>query len=187
MTQPLVFSDAAALLLSGASINRALAVRIELPGETLSLALGHGSIVSNDGTRWEGIGDLGAIDGLDFGPNAPTEAITMTLSGLNADLAKLAREDSATLRGSLVSIFVLLFDAQWQPVDLPYLCQVAQIDQASLKRTGDTYVMEVTAEPPTSSKHIPALNLVTDADQQARYPGDKIFERASYQHTISFQ
>jgi hypothetical protein len=187
VTQPLVFSDAAALLLSGASINRALAVRIELPGETLNLALGHGSIVTNDGTRWTGLGDFGGIDGLDFGPNAPTEAITLTLSGLNAELAKYAREDSIDIRGSLVSVFVLLFDAQWQPVDLPYLCQVAQVDQPSLKRSGDTYVMEVTAEPPTSSKHIPALNLVTDADQQARYPGDRIFERAAYQHTISFQ
>jgi hypothetical protein len=184
VTQPLVFSDAAVSLLSGASINRALGVRIELPGETLNLALGHGSIRTNDGTRWTGLGDLGGLDGLDFGPTAPTEAITLTLSGLNADLAKYAREDSIDIRGSLVSIFVLLFDDRWQPVDLPYLCQVAQIDKPSLKRTGDTYVMEVTAEPPTASKHIPALNLVTDADQKQRWPGDKVFERSSYVHTI---
>ncbi|MBM3552509.1 MAG: hypothetical protein FJX45_12260 [Alphaproteobacteria bacterium] len=184
MTPPLVFTDAAALLLAGGSINLAVAVRLELPGETLNLALGQGSIVTNDGARWDGLGDLGAIDGLDFGPRAASETITMTLSGLNADLARLAREDSREIRGSRVSVYALLFDAKGQPVDLPYLCQMAIIDRASLKRSGATYVMEVTAEPLFASKHIPPLNLVTDADQRAKWPGDRIFDRAAYQHTI---
>ncbi len=50
MSQPLVFTDAAQILLAGGNVNLALAVRLELPGETLNLALGNGSIVTNDGT-----------------------------------------------------------------------------------------------------------------------------------------
>lgn len=184
MAQPLVLTDAAALLLSGGSINIAVAVRLELPGETLNLALGQGSIVTNDGTRWTGLGDFGSIEGLDFGPRAATEAINLTLSGLNADLARLAREDSAQVRGSICRVFALLFDQSMQPIDLPYLCQMAIMDRPRFRRAGSVYVMEVSAEPLFVSKNIPGLNLVTDADQKARWPGDKIFERAAYPHSI---
>lgn len=184
VSQPLVFTDAAAILLAGGSINIAVGVRLELPGETLNLAVGQGSIITNDGTRWDGLGDVGSIDGLDFGPRAATETIAMTLSGLNPELARLAREDASDIRGSRVGVYVMLFDKNWRPVDLPYLCQMAIVDRASLKRSGETYVMEVTAEPLFSSKHIPPLNLVTDADQRAKWAGDRIFERASYQHTV---
>lgn len=184
MTQEIVFSHAAQLVLSGQRVGAAVAVKLELASETLNVWLGNGLVRSNDGQEWEGLGIFGGISGLDFGAQAATQPINMTLSGLDASLAAAAREQYSEMRGRRVSVYVLLFDANMQSIDLPYLCMLATIDHASLKRSGDSFVLEVVAEPIFSTKHMPALNLVTDADQQARYPGDKIFDRSAYPHSM---
>ncbi|MGD9545046.1 MAG: hypothetical protein AB7F41_14590 [Methylocystis sp.] len=184
MTQPIVFSDAAQLVLAGQRVAAAVAVKLELASETLNLWLGNGSIRSNDGQAWEGLGRFGAISGLEFGAKAATQPISMTLSGLDAELAAIARSQYSQMRGRRVSVYALLFDETKRPIDYPYLCMLATIDSASLKRRGDAFVLEVAAEPIFNTKHMPALNLVTDADQQARYPGDRIFDRSAYPHSL---
>lgn len=180
----LVFTEAAQAALSGQVVNMSVAVKLELTDETLFLWRGAGSLTTNDGVTWEGLGKFGDISGLDFSPDAATDPITLTLSGLDATLAEYARTQQDTLRGRVVSVYVLMFDSQWQPLDMPYLCQLAVIDLARLKYSNDSFVLELVAEPLFASKHLPSLNLVTDADQQSRYPGDKIFERVAYTHTI---
>lgn len=184
MSDPLIFTAAAEMLLTGQVVNMAVAVKLDLLDETLRLWRGHGAIETNDGQSWEGLGKFGDISGMDFSPDAATEPLTMTLSGLDAEIANAARHQQTHMRGRTVSIYVLLFDVAFQPLDMPYLCQMAIIDRGVLRSSGDSFTLELTAEPLFASKHIPALNLVTDADQQARYPGDKVFERVSYTHTI---
>lgn len=179
-----VFSHAAQRVLAGQRVGVTIGVKLELADETIYLWLGNGALRSNDGQEWEGLGRLGGISGLEFGAVAATQPITLTLSGLDAGLANAAREQNSRMRGRRVSVFALLFDQSMQPIDLPYLCMLATIDHASMKRSGDAYVLEVVAEPIFNTKHIPSLNLVTDADQQSRYPGDRIFERAAYVHAI---
>lgn len=183
-TGGVVFSHAAQLVLAGQRVGVTIGVKMELADETLFLWLGNGALRSNDGQEWEGLGRLGGVSGLEFGALASTQPITMTLSGLDAGLANAAREQNAQMRGRRVSVYALLFDQNIQPIDLPYLCMLATIDHASLKRAGDSFVLEVVAEPIFSTKHMPALNLVTDADQQTRYPGDRVFDRSAYPHTL---
>jgi len=180
----LIFTDAAQLLLAGQIVNMAVAVELELLNETLRLWRGQGGVTTNDGREWEGLGAFGDISGLNFGYEAATDFVTMTLSGLNNELAQAARDQESQMRGRTASVYVLLSDSDWRPVDMPYLCQMAIIDRAALKYSDDTYILELTAEPLFASKHLPTLNLVTDADQQARHPGDKIFKRVGFTHTI---
>ncbi len=184
MTQPIVFSDAAQAILAGQRVAVAAAVKMELVSETLFLWLGNGRVRTNDGREWEGLGRLGGLDGLEFGAIAATQPITMRLSGLDTNLATAARDQYVEMRGRRVSVYALVFNERWQPIDMPYLTMITTIDSATVHRSGDTWVLEVTAEPLFTSKHVPALNLVTNSDQVSRYPGDKIFERASYPHTI---
>ena len=185
MTRPIVFSDAAQEILAGQRVAVVAAIKMELASETAFLWLGDGKIRSNDGQEWEGSGRAGGIDGLEFGAIAATQPITMKLSGLDTSLAAAAREQYTQMRGRRVSAYVLVGnESSGQPIDMPYLTMLATIDRATLQRSGDTWVLEVTAEPLFTSKHVPALNLVTNADQVNRFPGDKIFERASYPHTI---
>lgn len=184
MSEPLIFTEAAQMLLAGQIVNMAIGVELDLLHEKLVLWRGQGSVTTNDGREWEGLGTFGDISGLNFGYESATDPIVMTLSGLNNELAQAARDQESQMRGRTVSVYVLLFDSDWRPVDMPYLCQIAIIDRVSLKYSDDSYVLELTAEPLFASKHLPALNLVTDADQQSRYPGDKIFERVGFTHTI---
>lgn len=185
MTRPIVFSATAQAKLAGQRVAVAAAVKMELAGETIFLWLGNGKLRTNDGQEWEGLGRLGGLDGLEFGAIAPTQQITMKLSGLDAELANDARDQYAQMRGRRVSVYALVGnESTGQQIDMPYLVMLATIDRATLQRSGDMWVLETMAEPLFSSKHVPALNLVTNADQIKRYPGDKIFERASYPHTI---
>jgi hypothetical protein len=185
LTRPIVFSEAAQAKLAGQRVAVAAAVKMELASETPFLWLGNGKIRTNDGQEWEGLGRLGGLDGLEFGAIAPTQQITMKLSGLDSSLAADARDQYAQMRGRRVSVYALVGDeSSGKPLDLPYLVMLATIDRATLQRSGDAWVLEVTAEPLFASKHVPALNLVTNSDQANRYPGDKIFERTSYPHTI---
>jgi hypothetical protein len=183
----IVFSHAAQLVLAGQRVGAAVGVKLELASETLNLWLGNGKVRSNDGQYWEGLGRLGGISGLEFGAIAATQPLNLTLSGLDAQLAAAAREQYSEMRGRRVSVYLLLFNEAMQSIDLPYLCMLATIDNASLRRSGDAFTLEVVAEPIFNTKHMPALNLVTDADQQARFPGDRIFDRASYPHSLYWQ
>jgi hypothetical protein len=187
VSQPIVFSDAAQRVLAGQRVVAAIGVKLEFANETLNLWLGNGSVRSNDGQEWEGLGRLGGVSGLEFGAKAATQPISMTLSGLDAELAAVARSQYAQMRGRRVSVYALIFDEKTQPIDQPYLCMLATIDRASLKRSGDAFVLELAADPIFNTKHMPALNLVTDADHQARFPGDTIFNRANYSRSLYWQ
>lgn len=186
MVRPPVFTEAAQLLLSGRLVNMALGVKMELRDETVYYRRGGGTVVTNDGIEWFGLGILGDIQGLDFSPNLSTDPLSLRLSGLELDdrLPGLARQQHAEMRGRLISVYALLFNEYWQPVDMPYLCQMATIDNARLMFEASSTILEVTAEPLFSSKHLPPLGLVTDADQRSRYPGDRIFDRSSYPHAV---
>jgi hypothetical protein len=180
----IVFSEAAQAILSGQRVGAAVAVKLELANETLNLWLGNGRVRSNDGQYWEGLGRFGGISGLEFGAKASTRPIAMTLSGLDARLAGMARSEYSGMQGRRVSVYALVFNQKMKCIDLPYLCMLATIENAGMRRSGDRFVLELNAKPIFNTKHMPALNLVTDADQQTRYPGDKIFDRAAYPHSL---
>jgi hypothetical protein len=198
MAQPAVaFSAAAQAILDGHIIRACFGVRMELQSETLHLCQGD-TFTDNTGQTWLGLGALGTISGVQCGAEAVTAPLQLTVSGLLDDAGKgrlpsLARaigDSNAEILGGTVTVYWLLFDQTTaKAIDLPYMLQVYQMGSASFAYDGasNSATLTIPADPLFGGKHIPPLNLVSDADQQARYPGDRIFERIGWKKTVVTQ
>jgi hypothetical protein len=195
MPQPAIaFSQTAQAVLAGHLVRARLGVKLGLAAGPLYLCMGD-SFKDSSGQRWEGLGVLGELSGLQCGAEAVTSPLTMTLSGVISDdttrkelfstLKDAALSSTAELAGRTVSVYLLLFDATMgQPVDAPYVLQIYQIGNASLRYDGAAVTYTLSADPLFGGKHIPPLNLLSDADQQAKYPGDAALERMAWRKTV---
>jgi hypothetical protein len=194
---PLAFSATAQAVLDGHVVRAVYGVIIDLASGPVRLCQGD-SFVDRIGQRWEGLGLLGSVSGLQAGPEAATAPLQLTLSGIVGDekarvgaYAKIRRavaDSNAEIVGRTATVYVLLFDrTRNRPIDFPYMLQAYQLGNASLKNEAGEISLSITGEPLFGGKHIPPLNLVTDADQQAKYPGDRIFERIGWKKTVVTQ
>lgn len=194
-----LFSDAAQAILDGHIVYASYGVKLELTTETLYLTQGD-SFVDNVGQRWDGLGLLGQISGVQVGPEAATSPLQMTLSGIVEDdktraqlyptLFAAARDSNAEIRGGVASVYIHLFDSTTgRAIDMPYLAQIYELDNATFAYDGESgsVTISVPGDPLFGGKHIAPLNMVTDADQQAKYPNDRIFERVGYKHQVVTQ
>lgn len=177
--QELFFSDAVKEMLAGRNVNAALGVWFDFASEEMRVWLGRGTFTARDGTEWSGLGEIASIDGMQSSPMLSTEPVTMTLSGLDASIIEMTRAQASEIRGRRCGIYILMFDENAQPIDEPYLVELYLMDKASFTVDGETRQMTVslTAEPLFSTKHVPRFSLMTDQDQQLKYPGDGIFKR----------
>lgn len=177
--QELFFSEAVKEMLAGRNVNAALGVWFDFASEEMRVWLGRGTFIARDGTEWSGLGEIASIDGMQSSPMLSTEPVTMTLSGLDASIIEMTRAQASEIRGRRCGIYILMFDENAQPIDEPYLVELYLMDKASFTVDGETRQMTVslTAEPLFSTKHVPRFSLMTDQDQQLKYPGDGIFKR----------
>jgi hypothetical protein len=199
MSQPDVFfSTAAQAMLAGHMIRACYGVKMELESETVYLCQGD-TFTDNVGQVWRGLGQLGGVNGVQCGAEAVTAPLELTISGVMQNnegpgyasfysaLSRAVADSNAEILGGTVEVYWLLFNQTTaQAIDLPYLLQTYQMGSASLAFDGGSgsVTLSIPADPLFGGKHIPPLNLVSDADQQARYPGDKIFERIGWKKTV---
>ena len=197
MAQPdVMFTATAQAILAGQMIRACFGVKLELASETLYLSQGD-SFFDAAGQEWIGLGLLGSISGIQVGAEAATAPLQLTLSGIvqneaaRADaysaLANAIASSNSEIVGRRVSVYLHLFDAQAAtPIEFPYLLQIYQMGNAVFSYDGASASVTLTipADPLFGGKHIPPLNLVSDADQQAKYSGDTIFERMGWRKTV---
>lgn len=190
MTQSIVFSRTAQAMVSGHIVRMALGVRFDFADGVMRVWTGQGQHIAGDGTSWIGLGGLASIDGLEASANMQTEAITLTLSGLQLaanmepdgkSFLDLARDEVNQIRGRTCAVYALMRDGSEQAMDTPYLIGLYLMDSASLVVDSETRTISIPlkCEPLFATKHIPPIALVTDQDQQNAYPGDKVFERVA--------
>jgi hypothetical protein len=182
---PFVTPDQAAALQQ--SVVRA-ATMAELQFGTGTMRLWNGAgITTIAGVDWQGIGGLGSIDNLHQTRAPVSNKVTLRLSGVDATVIALAVGDIANVRGHPAFIWQQLFDANWQPVGamLPMYWGIMQ--RINIVRTegkdlvGAERDCEVEVENPFASRARPSSGRFTDADQQAKYPGDNFFRFAPLQ------
>ncbi|WP_363346281.1 hypothetical protein [Methylocystis echinoides] len=194
---PLAFSATAQALLDEHVVRAVYGVKIEMASETVYLCQGD-SFVDRVGQRWLGLGILGAISGLQVGPEAATSPLELTLSGLVGDekrfqsvyapIRRAIADSHAEIVGATATVYALIFDRTLgRAIDFPYMLQIYQLGRPSLQYENGEITFTVVGEPLFGGKHIPPLNLVSDADQQAKYPGDRIFERIGWKKTVVTQ
>lgn len=176
---PFITAETAAAL-AGSVVRMATLVEMQFASRTMRVWNGAGR-VRIAGETWDGLGALGSIDGLKQTRSAVSDRVTLKLSGISQEILASARANVADVEGRPCFIWGQLFDAGWQPVGgrLPLFWGSMQriwIERTESRDTsGGTRIASLEVENAFAARSRPANGRWTDADQQARYPGDTFF------------
>jgi len=148
--------------------------------------MGLGVLTTSDGREWKGVGRFGEIGGLEDGAALSAQAFTVGLrraaddnaldpSAFNAAVKAERRRD---VFGRAVNIYRQVLDIDTaEPVGEPIAEAAAEMSHITTSRQGvSALAITLHCEPLWAEGHKPAHGRYTDADQRARYPGDKGLE-----------
>jgi hypothetical protein len=142
---------------------------LEREGETWR---GVGTRVNNDGSP------LQSIDGLEEAINGQAPQLSLTLSGVDQTVVAAAREDVANqeIEGRDLTVQIGFFDATQPglvPLDNLLVLGVWAMQKPSFTATGPSLrTINLPCETLFAQRSRAPFGLLTDRDQQRRYPGD---------------
>jgi hypothetical protein len=171
-----LFSDAIAAKMAGRAIGVVPLVFFDFVGDPKRLWPGFGTITLG-GYDWDGSGDLGSIDGLSTATSDAAQVVTFTLAGVTPEMQNIAKNSESLVRGQSVVVYAQFFDVTGDvpmaPLDSMLAIWSGVMDVMTFKATGPaSRQITLTAEGENADRRRPRFGLMTDADQQARYPGD---------------
>lgn len=186
------FPETIAAYLGGTKVQVATPVMFDFATDQVRLWTGGGTLFTNDGEAWFATGSFGDMDGIEQAINGEAPQATFTLSGIDAQILHMARDEfSSEAKGRLVRVYVQFFgqddpaDPENQrPLDLPFPIWAGRMLQPSFQiDAGDdkapaTRSVTISAESLFSLRSRPRWAMYTDADQRHRFPaaGDRGFE-----------
>ncbi|TIV38932.1 MAG: hypothetical protein E5V91_12355 [Mesorhizobium sp.] len=127
---------------------------------------------------------MGQIDGLGLSGNGASDSVTVSVDGLpDQALGFLAKalENTPSVDQQLLTVYLQLFDSEWQTVGNPIpifwgFMQPPRVSRTEMQGTdGAVQSISIVAENAFFNRSRPAYGRYTDRDQQARSPGDKFF------------
>lgn len=164
-------ADAAAV--SGPVARLALLAWLDFADDPRWYWSGFGPLRTGDGQVWEGTAGLASISGLSVPIGTAAQQVTFSLSGVDPRVLVLARQQSARVKGRDCAVYLQLFNEDWSLRGPVRHVWSGALDVMTYKAEGDgTYVVELTAENLWAGRRKPPFGFYTDADQQARFPGD---------------
>lgn len=171
------FSETVKAQLAGQKVQMDVLVEFDFLSSTQRLWNGFGDLVTSDSKTWSGIAGLGKVSGLQQSFDGQANPLNLTVSGLDANFAATIQADKAEYYYRTVTVYMQFFNEDWSVLDAPYAINLSRIVtmKASMVQGNDnshTHVINMTAESPFVSRRRPPFGFLTDADQQARFPGD---------------
>lgn len=144
---------------------------------------GHTELTVN-GNTYLPMRGMGNIEGLGLSGTGASDSVTISVDGLpDQALAFLAKalEDTPLIDQQLVTVYLQLFDSEWQTVGNPIpifwgFAQPPKVSRTEMQGTeGAVQSIQIVAENAFFNRSRPPYGRYTDRDQQARSPGDKFF------------
>lgn len=180
-----LFPDTIAADLAGQRVDACFLVRFDFATQPTRIWIGgNGRLITNNGEIWNGLGQIGALSGVEQAVNGEAPEMTFTLSGIDSDLVRMADDEfAAEAKGRLAYVLIQFFGVDdpedpdnQRPLDLPYPVAAARMLQPELVygESGERSVT-VRCESLFSLRSRPRYSMYTDADQQRRFPGDEGF------------
>jgi hypothetical protein len=127
------------------------------------------------GDTYTGAGDLGTIAPVEEDTELARSTLNLTLSGLNAAIVSIALAEH--YQGRPASLYLGYLDpATMQLVDTPTLLYKGRMDTASITRNNGEVSVTLSVESRFAAWDRPRVRRYNNADQQARYPGDRGLE-----------
>lgn len=136
-------------------------------------------VVAN-GHTYGALGTLAEVGGVQESADSAGEKLSLSLSIANNAMLAAAMGDAAVYRGRSAQLWLQIFDAQWQPAGAPRLRWRGYMDKLQISRqpagndgspAGGHIEMQCSRAGMARARRAAGLRL-TDAQQQARYPGD---------------
>jgi len=180
-----LFPETIALALAGGKPECANLVKFDFASETVRLWTGPGPLETNDGALWLGTGELGGMSGIEQAVNGQAPEGTFTLSAVDADIMRLARDEFAEeVRGRIARVYIQFFGVDdpddpdnQRPLDNPYPVWAGRMLTPTFAfDAGGERSVTISAESLFSLRSRPRHAMYTDRDQQHRFPGDRGFE-----------
>lgn len=186
------FSSAISAQLNGKLVRCDALVEFDFADGKKRLWNGFGTLQTNDGKTWQGIGNLGKIGGLKQSLNGSATPLDLSVSGVDAAFAAQAKGDRDNWYMRPVIVYLQFFDDAWQPLDMPFAIVFSTMRQMTIDRQstedGMVYTVTIRSEGPFITRKRPRYGYYSDSDQQKRFAGDRGCERTSgiEQHVIIF-
>lgn len=159
-------------------------VKFDFVGQTVCVWNGEYELTAG-GQVWTPMHGIAKIDGFGLSNGTRSEAVSFTISGVpnqEPNLLQLALQETPRTTQRLVTIYMQLFDDNWQPVGVPIgvwfgFLQPPRVERSQMDAdSGPIQVISVSAENAFYNRARPAYGRCTDRDQQKRFPGDKFFQ-----------
>ena len=158
-------------------VRASLLADLEFADDPRRYWLGFGPLLAG-GVYWEGTAGLARISGLSAPIGTTAQQVTFSLSGVDARTVALAKSQSARVKGRPATVFLQLFDPDWQTLGDPIHLWSGAMDLMTYRIAGGgLYEVSLSAESIWAGRRKPAFGFYTDADQQARHPGDRGLEQ----------
>jgi hypothetical protein len=158
--------------------------------ETLALWPADGPLAAAafGGPTFLGIGALGRISAIELGAVAATQPVTFELSALDPRIFAIAQDQQDEAQGRRVEIWRMVFDLAQPSVGNGLIACAKRrtlimdklVTNVQPSPDGPLMTISLTAEPLLAAKNRAGNSYLTDAEQRARFPGDKILERTSF-------
>ena len=178
------FPETIAAKLAGREVAASLLCFMDFKDTPRRWWVGFGDLPAG-GHVWQGTGTMIEIDGLEQAIGTAAPRTTFTLSGVDAEVVRLARQSSARVKDRACQVFVQFFEVstggyqmQWTPLDQPYTIWSVIMDQMTFGAEGPSQRrVSLTAESIWTGRRRPAYGFYSDRDQNARFPGDRGLEQ----------
>jgi hypothetical protein len=164
-------------------VNRNVLIRINTP-DPARLWSGAGDLlipiddVENEIATYFGGGELiSGLDEIDQLINGTARRIDLNVSGVTPATVKLFLEEREALKGAAMDIGIVRFDEWWQVEDVSWRARY-RIDKASVSRQAERVISLSMGSEDTGRSRSSGVYW-TDAAQQRRSPGDRIFDRVA--------
>jgi hypothetical protein len=178
------FSEAEITQLSASQVKCDLLIKMEWKNSTSYLWNGEYPIVVA-GNTYLPLHGLATIDGLAHTGGTDSAQVTFSLTGIpenEPNFLKLVLENTPEANQQLVTVYLQLFDDEWQPFGNPIAMWWGFMQPPRISKTttegdsGAVQTITISAENVFYNRSRAPRGRYTDRDQQNRFAGDKFFQ-----------
>lgn len=182
-----LFTGTVDALLRGDSVRATWLFRFDFASQTMRVWPGFGDLVAG-GFTWQGLGRATEVSDMALGPGFSGDAIEITLSGVDAEIAALALDQSDEVYGRRALIYAQALGADWAPIDAPVIVYGGVMDTMKVSLSPSEGTIKLRLESILAAKYRPPYGSYTHFDQQKRHAGDNGLERVAIlvDHTASW-
>jgi hypothetical protein len=171
------FTETIAASLQGRVVRAAYLVKLDFTSGPMYVWNGNGPL-ETPGITWNGLGDLGTLEGLEQAIAGQAPEARIGLSGLNTELLSLALEDFETeVKNRSAIVYMQFFEeATEKPLDEPYAIWAGKMltPEFTMEETSADIILA--CESIFLLRSRPNFAMYTDRDQNRRFEDDKGFE-----------